>query len=64
MKSLSELLAGGDWDGAANCGSRCRNANNYRWNPHPHIGARFGSDTGGDHFGAKLLAGFHGLVSG
>lgn len=63
MKSLSKLLAGGNWNNAANCGSRYRNANNYRWNANTNIGARFVSDTG-EHFGAILLAGFHGPVSG
>ncbi len=46
MKSLSKLIAGGNWNNAANCGSRCRNANNYRWNTNTNIGARFVSDTG------------------
>ena len=35
------LIAGGFWDNAANCGSRCRDAYNYRWNTSTHIGARF-----------------------
>ena len=56
-----QLLAGGNWNNAANAGSRSRNANNYRWNTNTNIGARFASDTGQQ----KLhLAGSFGLVSG
>ena len=40
------LHAGGNWNNGTNCGSRCRNANNYRWNSNSNIGARFASDTG------------------
>jgi hypothetical protein len=36
-----KLLAGLYWDHATDCGSRGRNANNYRWNTHSYIGARF-----------------------
>jgi len=46
MKSSTELIAGGNWNNAANCGSRSRNANNYRWNTNTNIGARFVADTG------------------
>ncbi len=40
------LLAGGNWNNAAYAGSRCRNANNYRWNTNTNIGSQFASDTG------------------
>lgn len=40
------LLAGGNWNNGTNCGSRYRNANNYRWNTNSNIGARRRSDTG------------------
>lgn len=39
-----KLLAGGYWNDAANCGSRCRDANGYRWSTHAAIGARFVSE--------------------
>ena len=35
-----ELLAGGNWNNAANAGSQARNANNYRWNTNSNIGFR------------------------
>ena len=35
-----ELHAGGNWNNTTNCGSRCRNANNYRWNTNSNIGGR------------------------
>ncbi len=35
------LFAGGYWNDAANAGSRCRNANNYRWTAYTSLGARF-----------------------
>jgi hypothetical protein len=47
MKSLSKLIAGGNWNNAAYCGSRYRNANNYRWIANTNIGGRFVSDTEG-----------------
>ena len=40
------LLAGGNWNNGTNCGSRSRNANNYRWNTNTNIGARLAADTG------------------
>ena len=44
---MTKLIAGGNWNNATNCGSRCRNANNgNRWNTNTNIGARFASDTG------------------
>jgi len=40
-----KLLAGGAWNFATSCGSRCRNANNgARWNARTNIGARFASE--------------------
>ncbi len=39
-----KLVAGGDWHDAAYCGSRCRTANNVRWNTSTAIGARFVSE--------------------
>jgi RNA-directed DNA polymerase len=42
------LHAGGNWNNSSNCGSQCRNANNYRWNTNTNIGARFASDTRAD----------------
>jgi len=46
--SLSEradrLIAGGNWNNGTNCGSRSRNANNYRWNTNTNISARFLAD--------------------
>ena len=35
-----KLLAGGAWAYGANCGSRSRNAYNYRWAAYSHIGSR------------------------
>ena len=35
-----KLLAGGDWAAGSSCGSRCRGANNYRWNAYATFGAR------------------------
>jgi hypothetical protein len=35
-----KLLAGGNWAYGTVCGSRCRNANNYRWNAEASFGAR------------------------
>ena len=47
MKSnRPKLIAGGNWNNAANAGYRCRNANNYRWNTNSNIGGRFAADTG------------------
>lgn len=40
----TKLLAGGTWGDAAACGSRCRNATNYRWNTNTSFGARFVSE--------------------
>ena len=40
------LLASGNWNNAANAGSQCRNANNYRWNTNTYIGRRRCTDTG------------------
>ena len=34
------LLFGGNWNNAANCGSRSRNANNARSNTNDNIGGR------------------------
>ena len=42
--SSTKLLAGGDWNYAAYCGSRFRNANNSRWKASTTIGARFVSE--------------------
>jgi hypothetical protein len=39
-----KLLAGGNWNAAANCGSRGRNAANYRWNTDASTGGRFLSE--------------------
>ena len=36
-----KLLAGGNWNNAAICGSRCRLANVFRWNSASNCGARF-----------------------
>ena len=35
-----KLIAGGNWDAGAYCGSRCRNALNARWITHSSIGCR------------------------
>lgn len=35
-----KLVAGGHWDGAAACGSRCRDASDYRWAASTGIGGR------------------------
>jgi hypothetical protein len=35
-----KLLAGGNWNDAASCGSRSRNAYSYRWNTTTSLGAR------------------------
>ena len=35
-----KLLAGGPWDGAADCGSQCRFANIYRWFTDASLGGR------------------------
>ena len=35
-----KLLAGGGWADAADCGSRCRHAYNYRWNTATTLGGR------------------------
>ena len=42
----SPLLAGLNWDNAANCGSQSQNANNYRWNTNTNISAQFLADPG------------------
>ena len=39
-----KLRAGGAWGSGASCGSRCRNANTYRWYAHSGIGCRFGAE--------------------
>jgi hypothetical protein len=39
-----KLIAGGGWDNAANCGSRCRHASYSRWTADTIIGARFVSE--------------------
>lgn len=39
-----KLLAGGYWGGAANAGSRSRDASNYRWHSAAHFGCRFGAE--------------------
>jgi len=36
----TQLIAGGYWSHAANCGSRCRYAANFRWNASTTIGGR------------------------
>jgi hypothetical protein len=36
-----KLLAGGGWADGTACGSRSRDARNYRWNTNTNIGARF-----------------------
>jgi len=41
-----KLLAGGNWNNGTNCRSRCRNANNYRWNTNANIGTRRCTETG------------------
>jgi len=38
-----KLRAGGNWNGATNCGSRCRYANSSRWDTSSSLGGRFGS---------------------
>ena len=38
-----KLLAGGVWHDAADCGSRCRVANTYRWVTYSYIAGRFGA---------------------
>jgi hypothetical protein len=58
---VRQLLAGGNWNNGTNCGSRYRNANNYRWNTNTNIGARFASDTGSKQ--QLHLAGSFGLVA-
>lgn len=35
------LFAGGYWANAADCGSRCRSASNFRWSAYTKFGARF-----------------------
>lgn len=40
------LLAGGNWNNGTDCGSRSRNANNYRWNTNANIRAQGRTDTG------------------
>ena len=39
-----KLLAGGHWNDATNCGSRCRHAYCYRWDAYSNVGARFGAE--------------------
>jgi hypothetical protein len=36
----SELIAGGNWNNAGNCRSRCRNLNNYQWNVNSNISSQ------------------------
>ena len=38
--ALFVLHAGGNWNNAANCGSRCRNSNNVRSNVNTNISGR------------------------
>lgn len=40
------LHAGSNWNNGTNCGSQCRNANNYRWNTNTNIGTQFLADPG------------------
>ena len=40
----TQLLAGGNWNVAACCGSRCRLASDYRWNTDSRRGGRFRSE--------------------
>jgi hypothetical protein len=42
--SSTKLVAGGNWNAAAYCGSRCRSAAYYRWHAHTYFGARFVSE--------------------
>ena len=56
------LIAGGNWDNAANAGSRYRNANHYRWITNTNIGCRFCADTGEIRGENKLLAGYISLA--
>ena len=35
-----KLLGGGDWNGGASCGSRCRGADRCRWSVSANIGFR------------------------
>ena len=39
-----KLLGGGDWDSATSCGSRGRNAHNFRWGTYTVVGGRFLSE--------------------
>ena len=50
------LLASGNWSNGTDAGSRCRNANNYRWNTNTNIGRRRRIQELD-----KLLAGYIGL---
>ena len=40
----TKLRAGGDWNGAAYCGSRCRILNSWPWYAYSRIGGRFCAD--------------------
>lgn len=45
----AELHAGGNWNNGSNCGPRCRNANNSRWNTNTNIGSRSCTRIQGAH---------------
>lgn len=56
------LLAGGNWNNAANAGSQARNANNYRWNTNANIGVRLATRIQG--YESNSLAGSLTLFAG
>ena len=41
-----KLHAGGNWNNGSNCGSQCRNLNNWPWNANSNIGRQFCADPG------------------
>jgi hypothetical protein len=55
-QNVGELLAGGNWNNGTNCGSRSRNANNYRWNTNTNISAQFATRIQG-YYELNSLAG-------
>ena len=59
---LYMLIAGSNWNNEANCGSRSRNANNYRWNTNTNIGRQARVDTESLTGVEQLLAEYKNLV--
>ena len=43
--SLAALIAGGDWDSAANAGARCVNCSDYPWSVFTNVGVRGACDS-------------------